>query len=157
MSKQTDRYLDLGNDALEARLICHLPEPLRQIGEIAGLQPAVAIAEAKGGVLVWFPNGKGFLANKSSWLLDFVDEEIAWRICDDIFPMGENVMIPMVPFIVRIVRVKELTLAGMSIAKIAQRLRCHRRSVVRARAWLISEGQLQRIDHAAPPEAASDY
>lgn len=156
MSDKFTYYSQLGGDgALEARLIHHLPEPLRSIGEIAGLGVALAIAEAKGGVVVWFP-GHRRLADSGAWLLDFVDEGLARKICDDIFPRGENVLIPRVPLIVRLVRVKELTLAGMSLANIALRLRCHRRSVVRARAWLRAEGQLQRIDHAAPTDTASN-
>lgn len=156
MSKKHVYYSGLeGGGAMEARLIRHLPEPLRSVGEIAGLHVAVAIAEAKGGSEVYFP-GKRRLPASGEWLLDIVDEEIAGRLCDEIFPIGEWVMIPMAPLIVRMVRVKEWTLAGMSVPEIARRLRCHRRSVIRARAWLRNEGQLQRIDHAAPPEAVSD-
>jgi hypothetical protein len=155
MSKKV-YYTQLGGDgAMDARLIRHLPEPLRRIGEVAGLHAAVAIAEAKGGAWVYFP-GKRSRPETGGWLLDVVDEETAEKLRDEIFPEGEWVMIPMAPRIVRLVRVREWTLAGMSLDEMVPRLRCHRRSVIRARAWLRSEGQLQRIDHAATPEAVSD-
>ena len=55
-----------------------LPGVLREIAEVAGLEAALAIAEAKGGTVVNIPSGK----KKRNWLIDCVGPEAAAKISD---------------------------------------------------------------------------
>ena len=54
----------------------HLPALLAEIADIAGLDAALAIANAKGGTVVNIPSGK----KKRNWLIDCVGAEAAAKI-----------------------------------------------------------------------------
>lgn len=54
----------------------HLPALLQEIAEVAGLDAALAIANAKGGTVVNIPSGK----KKRNWLIDCVGPEAAAKI-----------------------------------------------------------------------------
>ncbi|MBV1702605.1 MAG: hypothetical protein KGQ46_12370 [Hyphomicrobiales bacterium] len=113
-----------------------LPALLAEIAEVAGLDAALALAEAKGGTRVYFPAS----APADHWLPRLVGPEAARLICNhfratmsggigDLVPMGPNAT----PLRLRAMAQK-LTAEGHSADSIARTLKVHQRTVFRMRA-----------------------
>ena len=106
------------------------------LAEIAGLEAALALAEAKGGTRAYFPA----FAKPDHWLTQCVGYEAAVKICDHFrvgHASGYRELIPLGPATSLAKRrrmIARLTGEGVSADKIARQLGVHERSVRRARA-----------------------
>lgn len=71
------------------------PSFLRKIADIAGVDAALAISRAKGGMQIDFPSEQAVRAGNGGWLVDVVGLESALAIARDVFPNGGSIEIPL--------------------------------------------------------------
>jgi len=114
-----------------------LPPLLNQIADVAGLDAALALANARGGSRVSFPAK----LPKEHWLIDCVGHDAAALICEEFRGgnYGGQVDLPVGPTgSANAVRraVDQMIKDGMSADQIAMKMKVHRTTVFRRKANL---------------------
>ena len=129
-----------------------LPPLLNTVADVAGLEAALALADARGGSRVSFPAKPP----KGHWLIDCVGQSEAELICEHFRGgnSGRAVDVPVGPVsAANVVRrqIDQMLRAKVSPDEIAMKLKVHRTTVFRRKANLEPEGKrpdyLQRKDN----------
>ncbi|WP_424361806.1 helix-turn-helix domain-containing protein [Methylocystis parvus] len=120
-----------------------LPNFLREVADVAGVEAALALARAYGGTEVTFPCAETIRAGRGGWLASVVGREKALIIARELFPIGGKMLVPMdpMPRLARELRISELLSRGESARSIAREVGCHVRTVHRYRARLLKKKQ----------------
>lgn len=111
-----------------------LPELLAEIAEVAGLEAALKIAEARGGTRTHFPGR----APDGHWLPELVGREAANKLCDHFRikqRCGVELLVPMGPkgfYSKARVKFDKLVAGGSSVAEASRLVGVHLRT---ARYW----------------------
>lgn len=115
-----------------------LPPTLQEIAEVAGLDAALAMANARGGSRISLPAKP----KPGHWLIEAVGEEAAQKICAHYATgyggtSGASLVLPLPPNMDlrrRRMRIDEMLANGVSADKIAVATRTHRTTVFRRQA-----------------------
>jgi hypothetical protein len=119
-------------EGIVMRAYPYLPELLAEIAEVAGLDAALAVARAKGGVKVYFPHNP----MADHWLSQTVGHSVALAICNQITAgsQGIHLDVPLGPSLSRAAKwrgMKRMRAEGKSNSEIARTYGCYYKTVQR--------------------------
>lgn len=128
-----------------------LPELLAEIADVAGLEAALALAEAKGGQRIYLPP----YPKKNHWLVETIGQEAADKICAHFRSVGgggrataQEMIVPLGPSASVLKRARKILQegleAGLSVREAARRAGLHERTGFNAKRRMV-EAQEARL------------
>lgn len=125
------------------RVLPKVPRLLAEITDVVGEPAAIAIARLYGGRRLKFPSPEAMGRNparyEGNWLVQAVGFETAWKIVNELFPLGGNADIPLARSYLIWQYVRD-NAGQLSISEMAQVLEASERTIRRAKQALHAEG-----------------